>query len=215
MPGGPPMRGEPAIRGDAPPPPGRGMPPHVGPPMGAGGPRAKRGRWEGPPSTASYYQDSYYNNGASQDYGNSGGYDDGYGQAPVSQYTHQYPYNAPSDMMVNSYQSQGIGSAGGYGDGSGGYNRDYSKPPLQRGGGDFRSSGAGYAPPAPSAGGYASSYDDRGYGGRQGNYGGARPAVDSFSGGGPRSDDCYASYDSYGGGAYGQSRDSYGGAGRY
>ncbi|KAK8759727.1 hypothetical protein V5799_002641 [Amblyomma americanum] len=194
MPGGPPIRGGPAMRCDAPPPRGvgRGMPPHVGPPMGAGGPRAKRGRC--------------------QDYGNSGGYDDGYEQAPVSQNTYQDPYNAPSDMMMNGCQSQGVGSAGGYGDGSGGYNTDYSKPPMEWRGGDFRSSGAGYAPPAPSGSGYASSYDDRGYGG---NYGGERPAADSFSGGGPRSDDRYASYDSCGGGVYGQSRDSYRGAGRY
>lgn len=202
------------MRGDGPGP--RGMPPRGGG-MGAGGPPAKRGRWEGP-NAASSYQDSYYNNGASQDYGNSGGYDEGYGAAPVSRSTYQDPYAAPADMMGNGYQAPGVGvggNAGGYGDASGGYNTNYAKPPMERGGGDFRSSApGGYAPPPVAAGGYASSYDG-GYGGRQDGYGGARPAADNFSGGagGPRSDDHYASYDSYGGAAYGQSRDSYGGGG--
>ncbi|XP_037502164.1 uncharacterized protein LOC119376384, partial [Rhipicephalus sanguineus] len=122
-----------------------------------------------------------------QDYGNSGGYDEGYGQAPVSRSSYQDSYAPPSDMMGNGYQGPGVGvggNTGGYGDVSGGYNTDYNKPPgMERGGGDFRSAGAGYVPPVGGGGGYASSYDDRGYGGRQdGGYGGGRPAADNFSG---------------------------------
>lgn len=104
----------------------------------------------------------------------------------MSRSTYQDPYAAPADMMGNGYQAPGVGvggSAGGYGDASGGYNTNYAKPPMERGGGDFRSSApGGYAPPPVAAGGYASSYDG-GYGGRQDGYGGARPAADNFSGG--------------------------------
>lgn len=223
--GGPPAamgRGGPSLRGDGPP---RGMAPRGGM-GGVGGPPAKRGRWDGP-SASSSYADSYYNNG-SQDFGNAaGGFDDGgYGSAaPTSRSSYQDPYSAPPDMMGNGYQAP---STGGYGEPAGGYSSEFSKP-MDRGVGDYRSSSVGgYAAPPIAGGGYASSYDDnRGYGGgrQDGGYGssvppadgfGARPAVDAYGGGGPpRSDDRYASYDSYGGASYNQSRDSYGGAGRY
>ncbi|KAL3201399.1 hypothetical protein MRX96_012450 [Rhipicephalus microplus] len=129
-----------------------GGPGAMGGPGGmGGGPPAKRGRWDGPPNNGSSYQDDYYDDGASQDYGNGGGYDEGYGQAPVSRSSYQDSYAPPSDMMGNGYQGPGVGvggNGGGYGDVSGGYNTDYNKPPgMERGGGDFRSSGAGYAPP--------------------------------------------------------------------
>ncbi|KAH9369223.1 hypothetical protein HPB48_016938 [Haemaphysalis longicornis] len=62
----------------------------------------------------------------------------GYGAAPVSRSTYQDPYAAPADMMGNGYQAPGVGvggNAGGYGDASGGYNTNYAKPPMERGGG--------------------------------------------------------------------------------
>lgn len=150
-----------------------------------GGPPAKRGRWESGPS--SYPTDSYYS--GSQDYNSYGG---GSGSGGVG--FHQDAYGA-SDVANNGYQQGG----GGYVEQPGvGYDGGYGKPESTV---DYRSSGVGNG----GGGGYASSYGDRGYGGRQQPEGG-------YGGGGP---DRYSSYDSYGGSSYGQSRDSYGGGGHY
>lgn len=187
------MRGGMAMRGggdgmrDAHGPRGNGM---------GGGPPAKRGRWESGPT--SFSSESYY--GGNQDYSSPGGYNEGYGggAAPVSRSSfHQDPYGS-SDMVNNGYQ-QGVG--GGYGEqpAAGGYDSGYGKPDDRSA--DYNSSGIGNG----GGGGYASSYGDRGYGGRQ-------PAETGYGGGGP---DRYSSYDNYGGSSYGQSRDSYGGGGHY
>lgn len=88
-------------------------------------------------------------------------------------------------MMGNGYQAPNQG--GGYGDAAGGYGgADYAKPAGGGYGGGAVGGGGGGGYSAPAVGGgYASSYDDnRGYGSRPDvGYGGARPAVDNYSGG--------------------------------